>query len=258
MSKAKKRPLILVTNDDDITAPGLKALVESVKSFGDLLIIAPDRPQSGMGHAITVNAPLRMYPSDLHPGHKSFAISGTPVDCVKLGIYEVLKKNPDLIVSGINHGSNVSTNVLYSGTMSAAVEGALEGIPSVGFSLCDFSYDADMTVAKKVVKQVVKKILENKFPEGICFNVNIPAISEKKLKGIKVCRMAKAFWDDKFDKRNDPLGKPYYWLTGSFKNFDTGLDTDLQALKNNYASLVPIQYDMTAHHAVSTLNNWKF
>jgi 5'-nucleotidase len=258
MATKKKRPLILVTNDDDITAPGLKVLVECVKSFGDLLIIAPDRPQSGMGHAITVNSPLRMYPSDHHKGHKAFAISGTPVDCVKLGIYEILKKSPDLIVSGINHGSNVSTNVLYSGTMSAAVEGALEGIPSIGFSLCDFSYDADFTGAKMIVKQVVKQVLANKMPEGTCFNVNIPAIPAKKLKGIKVCRMAKAFWDDKFDKRNDPLGKPYYWLTGKFQNFDSGEDTDMWALQNNYASLVPIQFDMTAHHAIASLNNWKF
>jgi len=258
MATKKKRPLILVTNDDDITAPGLKILVECVKPFGDLLIIAPDRPQSGMGHAITVNSPLRMYPSEHHKGHKAFAISGTPVDCVKLGIYEILKKSPDLVVSGINHGSNVSTNVLYSGTMSAAVEGALEGIPSVGFSLCDYNYDADFTGAKIIVKQVVKQILANKMPEGVCFNVNIPAIPAKKLKGIKVCRMAKAFWDDKFDKRNDPLNKPYYWLTGKFQNFDSGEDTDMWALKNNYASLVPIQFDMTAHHAIASLNNWKF
>jgi 5'-nucleotidase len=258
MAKKTKRPLILVTNDDDITSPGLKALVECVQTFGDILIIAPDRPQSGTGHAITINDPLRLYPSEIHKGHKAFACSGTPVDCVKLGIYEILKKSPDLIVSGINHGSNVSTNVLYSGTMSAAVEGALEGIPSIGFSLCDYSYGADFTGTKKIVKLVVKQILSKKMPEGVCFNVNIPSVPASKLKGIKVCRMAKAFWDDKFDQRKDPLGKPYYWLTGEFKNFDDGEDTDMWALKNNFASLVPIQFDMTAHHAISTLNNWKF
>lgn len=258
MTAKKKRPLILVTNDDDITAPGLKVLVECAASFGDLLIIAPDRPQSGMGHAITVNDPLRLYPSEIHKGHRAFASSGTPVDCVKLGIYEILKKNPDLIISGINHGSNVSTNVLYSGTMSAAVEGALESIPSIGFSLCDYRYDADFTGAKKIVKQVIKQVLQQKMPDGVCFNVNIPSIPVKKLKGIKVCRMAKAFWDDKFEMRNDPLGKPYYWLTGDFKNFDQGEDTDMWALKNNYASLVPIQFDMTAHHTIAKLNNWKF
>lgn len=258
MAKKTKRPLILVTNDDDITAPGIKYLIEAVKPFGDLLIVAPDRPQSGMGHAITVNSHLRLNESFIHKGHRAYSCSGTPVDCVKLGIYEILKKSPDLIVSGINHGSNVSTNVLYSGTMSAAVEGALEGIPSIGFSLCDFSYDADFTGAKKIVKQVVREVLKNKMPEGVCLNVNIPSIPTNKLKGIKICRMAKAFWDDKFDKRNDPLGKPYYWLTGEFKDFDSGEDTDLYALKHNYASLVPIQFDMTAHHTISTLNTWKF
>lgn len=258
MAKKTKRPLILVTNDDDITAPGIKSLIDAVKSFGDLLIIAPDRPQSGMGHAITVNSLLRLNETNVHKGHREFSCSGTPVDCVKLGIYEILKKSPDLIVSGINHGSNVSTNVLYSGTMSAAVEGALEGIPSIGFSLCDYRYDADFTGAKKIVKQIVKEVLKNKMPEGVCLNVNIPSVPVNKLKGIKVCRMAKAFWDDKFDKRNDPLGKPYYWLTGEFKDFDSGEDTDLFALKNNYVSLVPIQFDMTAHHTIANLNTWKF
>ncbi len=181
MTAKKKRPLILVTNDDDITAPGLKVLVECAKSFGDLLIIAPDRPQSGMGHAITVNEPLRLYPSEIHKGHRAFASSGTPVDCVKLGIYEILKKSPDLIISGINHGSNVSTNVLYSGTMSAAVEGALEGIPSIGFSLCDYRYDVDFTGAKKNSKTSHQTSFATKNARRCLFQCKYPIHSRKKI-----------------------------------------------------------------------------
>lgn len=251
-----KKPLILVTNDDGITAKGIAALVEAVKDFGQLLVVAPDKPQSGMGHAITVNNVLRMVRSEQFPGIDNYACSGTPVDSVKLAIYEILKRKPDLVVSGINHGSNVSTNVLYSGTMSAAVEGALEGIPSIGFSLTDHAYDADFTACKHVVKQVVQQALEKKMPENICLNVNIPAVKQKELKGIKICRQAKAFWEDKFDCRQDQFGRDYYWLTGEFKNYDGGEDTDVWALENNYVSVVPVQFDMTAYHAISHLHNW--
>lgn len=255
---SKKQKIILVTNDDGITAPGIKALVEAVKDFGKILVVSPDKPQSGMGHAITVNDPMRLYPSKAHGTLEAYACSGTPVDCVKLGIFEILKKSPDLIVSGINHGSNVSTNVLYSGTMSAAVEGALEDIPSIGFSLMDYSMKADFKPAQKIVHRIVKEVLKSGMPEGTCYNVNIPKLPYSKIKGIKVCRQAKAFWDDKFDKRNDPLGKEYYWLTGEFKSYDGGNDTDIWALENNYVSLVPTQYDMTAHHVISKLSNTRF
>lgn len=253
----EKQPLILVTNDDGITAPGIRALVDAVKEFGEVLIVAPDRPQSGMGHAITVNNPLRMHKSNVYGDLSAYTCSGTPVDCVKLAIYEILKKKPDLIVSGINHGSNCSTNVLYSGTMSAAVEGALEGVPSVGFSLLDYAHDADFEPSKDVVKSVVRNTLEKGMPEGICLNVNVPKTSDKPIKGLRVCRQAKAFWDDKFDVREDPLGKKYYWLTGKFENFDGGEDTDIWALDNNYVSIVPTQFDMTAHHAITSINNWE-
>ncbi|MBX7095887.1 MAG: 5'/3'-nucleotidase SurE [Flavobacteriales bacterium] len=249
----RKEPVILVTNDDGITAPGIRALVEAVKGFGRIVIVAPDSPQSGMGHAITVNEPLRMSQSKEYGKLEAYSTSGTPVDCVKLGIYEILKFSPDLIVSGINHGSNVSTNVLYSGTMSAAVEGALEGIPSIGFSLLDYSMNADFKPAQKVVKSVVKEVLQKGMPEGICFNVNIPKLPSNKIKGIKICRQAHAFWEDKFDLRNDPLGKPYYWLTGEFKSYDESSDTDIWALEHGYVSLVPTQYDMTAHSVMKKL-----
>lgn len=254
----KKKPIILVTNDDGITAPGIRALVEAVQGFGKVLIVAPDKPQSGMGHAITVNDPLRLYASKEYGKLETYACSGTPVDCVKLGIYEILKKSPDLIVSGINHGANCSTNVLYSGTMSAAVEGAMENIPSIGFSLLDFSHNADFSAAQKIVQRIVKQVLKNKMPENVCYNVNIPKLPYTKIKGIKVCRQAHAFWEDKFDNRKDPLGKEYYWLTGEFKNYDGGSDTDLWALENNYVSLVPTQFDMTAHNVIGSINKTKF
>ena len=251
-----KRPLIFVTNDDGIFSKGILSLIEAVKPFGELLVIAPDKPQSGMGHAITVNNILRLYPYMLFEGVNAFTCSGTPVDCVKLGMYELQGRKPDLVVSGINHGENTSTNVLYSGTMSAAVEGAIEGVPSVGFSLADFDANADFEGAINIATRVIKSMLENKLPADTCLNVNIPKIPAGDIKGIKICRAARAFWDDSFDKRTDQYGNPYYWLTGEFENSDKGEDTDLWAMENGYASIVPIQFDMTAYHAVSELNSW--
>jgi len=251
------KPLIFVTNDDGIFAKGIRSLIEAVLPFGEVVVIAPDKAQSGMGHAITVNNLLRLNHSDLFPNIIAYTCSGTPVDCVKLGIYEILKRKPDLLVSGINHGENTSTNVLYSGTMSAAVEGAMEDIPSIGFSLADFDSDADFSVSQQVVKSMVQKVLEKKLPHATCLNVNIPQLSKSEFKGIKICRAAHAFWEDRFDKRLDQFGKPYYWLTGEFVYDDAGEDTDLYAIKNGFASVVPIQYDMTAYHAISELNTWK-
>ncbi|HYG51654.1 MAG TPA: 5'/3'-nucleotidase SurE [Flavobacteriales bacterium] len=250
------KPLILVTNDDGITARGIASLVEAVKSFGDLVVIAPDKPQSGMGHAITVNNLLRLDKAEVFAGTDCYACSGTPVDCVKLAIYHVMHRKPDLVVSGVNHGSNASTNVLYSGTMSAAVEGALEGIPAIGFSLCDHRGEADFEASKQVIKKVVTTVLDKKLPENVCLNVNIPKGKPGDIKGLKICRQAKAFWDDKFDRRQDMFGRDYFWLTGEFRNYDGGEDTDIWALNNNYVSVVPIQFDMTAYHALSHLHYW--
>jgi len=251
-----ERPLILVTNDDGIFAKGILSLIEAVEEFGDLVIVSPDKPQSGMGHAITVNNMLRLDRSSRFGEKEAYSCSGTPVDCVKLAVYEILKRKPSLLVSGINHGANCSTNILYSGTMSAAVEGALEGIPSVGFSLMDFAADADFSASQAVVKQIIPNVLKHGLGEGVCLNVNIPKIKTEELNGIKFCRQAKAYWEDKFDNRKDPFGKDYYWLTGEFKAYDKGEDTDLWALDNNYASVVPIHYDMTAHRAIAPLNDW--
>ncbi len=251
------KPLILITNDDGITAKGIASLVEAVKDIGELVVIAPDKPQSGMGHAITVNNLLRLFKSDEYPNTICYSCSGTPVDCVKLAIYHVMHRKPDLILSGVNHGSNASTNVLYSGTMSAAVEGALEGIPSIGFSLLDYAHDADFTASKKIIQQLVKNVLVNPLPGDICLNVNIPKGNYEELKGIKICKQARAFWEDKFDCRKDQFGRDYFWLTGEFKNFDAGEDTDMWALENNYVSIVPVQYDLTAHSSLAKLDYLK-
>lgn len=254
---SKKKPIILVTNDDGISAKGIRSLFNAVKDFGDIYVVAPDSPQSGMGHAITINNPLRISKVDFFEDSTAFSCSGTPVDCVKLGIYEVMKGKPDLIVSGINHGANTSTNVLYSGTMSAAVEGAMESIPSIGFSLCNFDSDADFSVAQLVVKQLVEKVLQNGMPEGVCLNVNIPDVSEQDFKGIKVCHQAKAFWEDSFDKRLDQFGKPYFWLTGHFLDHEKTNDTDLYWIDKGYASVVPTQFDMTSYKALKELEYWE-
>lgn len=253
----KKRPLILVSNDDGITAPGIKALVECMKTLGEVVVVAPDSPQSGMGHAITINEPLRLDKSDYFGlDVLAYQCSGTPADCVKLAIDKVLTRRPDLLVSGINHGSNSSINVIYSGTMSAAVEGAIGGMQAIGFSLLDYAMDADFSAAKTVVLQVAKKVLEHQLPEDCLLNVNIPKVTTEELRGIKICRQARAKWDEKFDERNDPYKRKYFWLTGNFILLDHGEDTDEWALQNGYASVVPVQFDLTAHHAISIFNKW--
>ncbi len=252
------KPLILITNDDGITAKGIGQLVASMKHLGEIVVVAPDKPQSGMGHAITIHDPLRLKKSNQFPGIEAYTCSGTPVDCVKLAIYEVIKGRPTLLVSGINHGSNAATNVLYSGTMSAAVEGAIEGIPSIGFSLLDHSADADFEAAGHYAAILVKNVLDNGLQKGACLNVNIPKGKLETIKGIKICRQGRAFWEDSFDKREDPFGGEYFWLTGGFVKTDKGQDTDLWALENKYVSVVPTQFDMTAHHLISPLNEWNF
>ncbi|OIQ18206.1 5'/3'-nucleotidase SurE [Lacinutrix sp. MedPE-SW] len=255
----KKKPLILVTNDDGITAPGIRTLVKVMKTIGDVVVVAPDSPQSGMGHAITLDSTLHIEKIHIESGdYDAYSCSGTPADCVKIAINEILERRPDLVVSGINHGSNSAINVIYSGTMSAAIEAGIEGIPSIGYSLLDYSWNANFEASKKYVKKIAENVLKEGLPEGIVLNVNIPNVDKKEIKGIKVCRQAKANWEEKFDKRKTPQGKDYYWLTGEFVNYDKGEDTDEWALKNNYISLVPVQFDLTAHHAIQQLNTWSF
>lgn len=253
-----KKPLILVTNDDGINAPGIRFLIDIMNDFGDVVVVAPDSPQSGMGHAITINSTLYCEPIVINKNkpQSEYSCSGTPVDCVKIAVNEILKRKPDLCVSGINHGSNSSINVIYSGTMSAAVEAGTQGIPAIGFSLLDYSLDADFSHSKEFIKRIVSECLKNGMPKGVVLNVNIPKISNSRLKGIKICRQANGVWEEKFDKRTNPLGRDYYWLSGKFVNNDKGEDTDEWALENEYVSITPTQYDLTAHHAIKNINHW--
>jgi 5'-nucleotidase len=254
----KQKPLILVTNDDGITAPGIIALVEVMKTIGDVVVVAPDKPQSGMGHAITINSTLRLHRTQTHGIKEEYSCSGTPVDCVKFAVNKIMKRKPDLCVSGVNHGSNTSINVIYSGTMSAAVEGAIESIPSIGFSLNDYAHEADFNACKKIIKIICEKVLKHGLPKDVCLNVNIPKGKYDELKGIKVCRQARANWIEELDERHDPSGRPYYWLTGKFENYDAGKkDTDVWAIENNYVSVVPVQFDMTAHTAIKEIQKYK-
>ena len=249
------RPLILVSNDDGITSKGIRVLVSVMKKLGDVVVVAPDSPQSGMGHAITIGQTLRLYEEDIFEDVLAYKSSGTPADCVKLAKHHVLKdRKPDLVVSGINHGSNTSISVLYSGTMSAAIEGALEGLPSIGFSLCDFSSKADFSHVEEWVEKIARQVLEHGIPKGIALNVNFPPKRNEDIRGVKICRQADAKWQEEFVERFDPTGRKYFWLAGNFVNFDKGEDNDEWAIANNYVSIVPCQYDLTAHHAISHIN----
>jgi len=251
------KPVILVTNDDGINAPGIRALIAVMAEIGEVIVVAPDSPQSAMGHAITINSTLYLNKiSAKNADVTEYSCSGTPVDCVKLAVNEILKKKPDLCVSGVNHGSNSSINVIYSGTMSAAVEAGIEGIPAIGFSLLDYDWNADFETIKPFIKKIALEVLDKKMTEGTVLNVNFPKLKENEIKGIKICRQAKAIWMEKFDKRQTPYGKDYYWLSGEFVNLDKGEDTDEWALANGYISIVPVQFDLTAHHAIAQLNSW--
>ena len=257
-SVKKEMPVILITNDDGVTAPGILNLVEAVKHLGKVVVVAPDKPQSGMGHAITIGQPLRLHKISSADNVEIWSCTGTPVDCVKLAVDKVLHRKPDICLSGINHGANHSINVIYSGTMSAAVEAAIESIPSVGFSLLDYRIDADFTGARKFVRIIVEKMLHTKLDKHTVLNVNIPAVAPELLKGIKICKQAYAKYEEDFIERNDPHGKMYYWLTGQFVNFDKAKDTDVWALDHNYVSVVPVQFDLTNYVLKSKLEKlWK-
>jgi len=224
-----------------------------------LVVVAPDKPQSGMGHAITIGVPLRLNKvEDMFEGVETWQTSGTPVDCVKLAVAKILHRKPDICLSGINHGANHSINVIYSGTMSAAMEASIESIPSIGFSSLDYRFEADFSGAKFYVHKIVESILKTKMDRHLLLNVNIPAVPLEELKGVKICKQAYAKYEEDFDERLDPHGKKYYWLTGVFVNFDKGDDTDVWALQNNYVSVVPVQFDLTNYALKKTLEkNWK-
>ncbi|MBT0548979.1 5'/3'-nucleotidase SurE [Riemerella anatipestifer] len=248
-----KKPLILVTNDDGITAPGIRNLVSFMNEIGEVVVVAPNSPQSGKGHAITINSTLTYEEISMEGPQKDYALSGTPVDCVKFALDKILTRKPDIVVSGINHGANSSINVIYSGTMSAAVEAGVEGLPAIGFSLLDFSWEADFSQAKEFIQTIVKKSLEKPMPKGMVLNVNIPNLKKENIKGIKVCKQAHAKWEESFDERVNPHGKKYYWLTGYFNNMDTNKDADENALAEGYISVVPVKFDLTAYEHLESL-----
>jgi 5'/3'-nucleotidase len=253
----KIRPKILVTNDDGINAAGLRALIEFLRPLGDVFVVASEGSMSGVGHSITVRTPLRVRKVSEEKGYQEYVCNGTPVDCVKLGTQIVMKQKPDIVVSGINHGSNAAVNVLYSGTMAAVVEACIDDISAVGFSLLDYSHDADFGHCGPFVTKIVKTVLEKGLPDSTCLNVNIPAVNGQEIQGVKICRQAKARWVEEFDVRKDPTDTDYYWLTGHFQRREDNGDTDQYALDNNFVSVVPVHYDLTAHAALKELNDWK-
>ncbi len=250
------KPLIFVTNDDGITAPGIRALIAAMNELGEVLVVAPDSVHSGKSHAVTIHQPLYLDAIKIDDGpQKEYKTNGMPVDAVKLGLAHAVQRRPDLLVSGLNHGVNNSVNVLYSGTMGAALEGAIEGIPSIGFSLDNYDWQADLEPAKHYMKKIARQVLQDGLPQGIALNVNIPYLPLNEIKGIKVARQAQDKWHENYDKRTNPFGRDYYWLNGNFSYEDKGTDTDVFALKNGYVSVVPVQYDLTAHHLINHLKN---
>lgn len=250
------KPIILITNDDGIKAKGLRYLISIMKEFGNILVVASEKSHSGQSHAITSSFPLRLKKIEELKDYTEYMCNGTPADCIKLGVQVILKNKPDLIVSGINHGSNASVNIVYSGTMAAVIEGCIAGIPSIGFSLNTHDSNADFNACGDAVKEICTKILKNGLTKGTCLNVNIPSVRKDEIKGIKVCRQANARWIEEFVHRSDPRNHDYYWLTGHLKKLEESEDTDQWALENNYISVVPAQYDLTSHQALEYIKSW--
>lgn len=250
-----KQPTLLISNDDGIHAPGLRVLIRVAREFGRVVVVAPDKPQSGMSHAVTVASPLRYKTICKEPDYEEYSCNGTPVDAVKLGEKVILKQKPDLVLSGINHGSNAGINILYSGTMAAANEAAMVGIPAIGFSHLSYQHDADFEPGVPYIRQIIKQVLEKGIEKYTCLNVNIPDVPAAMLKGIQVCRMGKGYWDEHLEERHDPANRPYYWLAGSFVSLEAEAGTDAWALENNYISVVPIMLDMTSHAQVISLKH---
>jgi 5'-nucleotidase len=257
--KNKSEKLILVTNDDGYYARGIKSLIKIAVKFGNVVVVAPERSQSGMSHSVSLNTPIYLNKYEQNSEFTGYICSGTPADCVKIALHEILDRKPDLILSGINHGSNASVSAIYSGTIAAAREGSLNGVPSIGFSLLNHLADANFEVASHFAEIIIEKALENGFSEQTCLNVNIPYLTKDKIKGIKMCRQTQGKWIEEFDHRTNPSNKDYYWLTGEFSNFEPlAEDTDEWALENNFISIVPIEIDSTSYTVLEQLKKWKF
>lgn len=240
------KPLILITNDDSIYAPGIRKLIDSVNGLGCILTLAPNKPQSGQGHALTVEEPLRLYFQRSEDNYTEYTCSGTPADCIKMACQQVLNRKPDLILSGVNHGSNTSVNAIYSGTMAAVIEGCMMGIPAIGFSLNDHQWEADMSHIGAYIRQITENVIAKGLPEHVCLNVNFPAKSKKPIQGIRICNQGFGEWYEDFEKRTDPQGRDYYWIKGRYQYTDTRPDTDVIAIRENYISIVPTMFDWTA------------
>lgn len=252
------RPLILISNDDGVQAKGINELTDVLSAVGDVVVMAPDRARSGAGCSITAHEPLRFHVHSVRPGVKICSCNGTPVDCVKLALEKAVDRKPDLVVGGINHGDNSSVSVHYSGTMGIVFEGCMKGIPSIGFSLCDFDSDADFTATRPYIREMAERVLRDGLPAGVCLNVNFPRHEGHGYKGVKICRMAKGAWGNEWFEAVHPRGGTYFWLTGTFKNEESGdLATDACALEHNYVAVTPVQVDMTAYDVVSGLKDWE-
>lgn len=251
-----KKLSILVSNDDGIFSDGLNALVSELRSFAEVTIVAPENQQSAVGHAITVHRPLRMREVKKEGKLFGYAVDGTPADCVKLAIRNLMKTKPDLVISGINHGSNTAISVIYSGTVSAATEGTILGIPSFAMSLTTFESNADFSYAAKFAGRLAKKIMENALPSGTLLNVNIPAVPESEIRGVVITKQGKSIWNDEFEARRDPGNKQYFWLKGELVELDEEEDIDQRAILNNKVSITPIQFDLTNYAMIDALRQW--
>ena len=250
--------LVFLTNDDGYDAPGFGVAMRIARQFGHVIAIAPETTQSGMSQAITMNNPLYLRRIAQAPeGVELYALNGTPVDCVKMAFDHLLReRRVDLVLSGINHGSNSAVNVLYSGTMGAAIEGSFYGCPAIGLSLCDHSREADFTAAERYGREIVGAVVGRGVQAPLCLNVNVPLLPEAEIKGVRVCRQSRGFWREEFYRREDPRGRQYYWLTGEFANAEPDAeDTDEWALAHGYVSVVPIQVDMTDYRRLDELKN---
>ena len=253
------RPLILLSNDDGVDAKGLAALAAALQGLGTIAVVAPVQEQSAIGHAITVRNPMRAHPWAFEGPEGPIwarAVTGTPADCVKLAAQKLLPRKPDLVVSGINHGPNAAVNVIYSGTVSAATEAAILGIPSFAISHCSWDADLDFEAAGYYARLVAERILGRGLPAGVLLNVNVPDLAMEHIRGVEVTRQARARWEEEFEERRDPLNRPYYWLGGHFVNLDDGHDTDLHAIEQGYVSITPIHYDLTAYDHISRIEGW--
>lgn len=247
------KPLILITNDDGVHARGIQALAAIAREFGDVVVMAPDRNASGKSHSLSTDHPLRANHIHSEEGLDVYSCDGTPVDCVKLAAEHFCSRKADLVLSGINHGSNASINVLYSGTMGAAIEASNNGYPAIGFSLLNHSIHADFSPCEPYIRQLIHFALEQGLPPYVSLNVNFPKLSAADIKGMRLCRESKAQWGDSFEKRIDPTGRAYYWLTGKFVCDDLEPDTDEWALRNGYVAIVPISPDFTCRNAIEPL-----